>query len=314
MEAQRPNFVWGLGSVRNPDDRRQTGLMEKVLDRGLWMHTGFDYTPNNSVLAAVLKRRAAKNVKLIAKVKAHNSAVLAGQVDRLLVDTGAERLALVQVADNPAGSLLLPGGALRKTMEELVASGKVGGFLLEFFWEYSENLRDPVHDRFFDGAIFYFNTVHREINNGVFESLLANDRPIAALMPLGGGINTLSGTTGRAAINRFVPYLRRRQIAAVLADIRRQSGIADEAEFRYRYLLSIPQVRWIIGGASTAQHLDQAINFVQQSEPLRRDLRDSIIAFQKELWAQSGLRIGAGTRRTFLEKVMEKYRAMRRIT
>lgn len=314
MNVIRPDFVWGLGSVSNAADITQIGLVEKALDYRTWIHTGFDYQLNNAVLARTLKNRSDRYLQLIAKVKARDGETLVGQVDKLLSSLGIENIALLQIADNPAGSLLLPGGALRTAIEALKKAGKVGGALVEFFWEYSENLHEVAMDRFFDGAIFYFNVVHREVSNEVFDKLISSGRPIAALKALGGGPDTLQGTAGRAAVNRFVPFLRRRGIARRLADLRRQAGISDEAEFRYRFLLSVPQVRWIVGGASTEQHLNQAIRFVRESDPLPVDIRDRILSLQAKTWSTAGLRIGAGTRRTFSEKVAEKLRALRRLT
>jgi aryl-alcohol dehydrogenase-like predicted oxidoreductase len=300
-----------MASVSDAASHEQRTLVHHALDSGAWLHTGFDYHANNRVLAAVNAGRVAGDARIIAKVKAHSAAQLAAQIDGLLADTGARRLAAIQLADNPRRSALQAGGELRRVMEDSMRAGKVGGWLIELFWEYSENLGPLVEDAFFDGTIFYFNALHREVTNDLFSAIRRTQRPIAALKALGGGMDTLRGDTGRAAVNRFVPIRRRRFMQHELNEAFRESGCADEAEFRYRFLLSFPQVRWIVGGTSTRAHLDAALRVVQAASPLPPAVVERIVTAQERTWSKAGLRIGSGTERTFLEKVQEKLRAAR---
>jgi aryl-alcohol dehydrogenase-like predicted oxidoreductase len=272
-------FTFGTGKVDRPDDPQHVRVVRMAMDAGVWFHSSHVYS--NGKVFETLKKAFAEDPKRIPKcifkVDGLGADLLRETVMASIAGTGVERVDIAQVCGNPDIAELRPGSKLHDTMVELKEKGLVGSYVFEIFWRGSPNALKALQEDLFDGYIFYYNVVNREVSNELFDALHEKQADILALRTVGGGVEVFHNPGDAAAAK------------AALEAIYRRSGCKTPLEFRVRYVLSDPQVRTTIGATGNPQHLTDLLKACEEAEPLPADIVNDVHALHRTWFAEKGL-------------------------
>ena len=272
-------YTFGTGNVHDTANAEHGKVVRAAMDAGVWFHTSAEYGNGGTfeVLKAAFQEAPSQRPKCIFKVDGQGAEKLRAVVEKSLAGTGLDRIDIAQVCGNPSPDSLQPGAPLRDTMLELQESGIVGSYVLENFYGFSPNSLISLDQDLFDGYIYYFNVINREVSNPLYDALQAKAAPQLALRSLGGALNSFGGTNDKEAMQRELEALYT------------QSGAPSRLDFRYRFPLSNPNVRTTIGATSKLAHLEELLQADQNFEPLPPAIVAKIEALQSKWFAVKGL-------------------------
>jgi len=272
-------FTFGTGKVDQPDDSQHMRVTRMAMDAGVWFHSSHVYGDGRvfQTLKKVFKEDPGHIPKCIFKVDGMGADLLRDTVQASIEGTGVERVDIAQVCGNPDPSTLIPGAALHDTMMDLKQKGLVASYVLEIFWRGSTNAMQALKGDLFDGYIFYYNVVNREVNNELFDLLHQKQANILSLRTVGGGVENFNDPGDPVAVRK------------ALDDIYQRSGCTSPLEFRTRFVLSDPLVRTTIGATSKPDHLTALMHAVRDAKPLPRAIVDEISALHRTWFSSKGI-------------------------
>jgi len=272
-------FTFGTGKVDQPNDSQHRGVVRDAMDAGVWFHSSHVYGDGRvfQTLKAAFAERRSQIPKCIFKVDGMGADLLTETVQASITGTGVERVDIAQVCGNPIISTLMPGSKLHDTMCDLKDRGLVGSYVLEIFYSFSPNALEILKSDLFDGYIFYYNVVNREVSNELFDLLHQRKVNILSLRTVGGAVTSYWGPD------------ETHNAKSALEDIYRRSSCASELEFRARHVLSDPLVRTTIGATRNPDHLQALIDTCDQAKPLDPAIVNEINALHRKWFALKGI-------------------------
>ncbi len=271
-------LIFGTGRLKDPEDADHLAVAREAAAAGLWFHTAEEY--GKGAVFATLKNafgdRPAARPRLIAKVGGKSADLLRRTVDSTLRGLGIERLDIAQVCGGPEAETARPGGELYDTMKLLREQGKVDAYLLDIFHNGSTKAIPGVREQLYDGVIFYWNVVNREVDNDLYDLIQSTGTPIVSRRGLGGGPEAFVGPPSPE------------QARALLDDLYAQSGCSDRMTFRMRFALNLPGCLGTIAATQSPKHLQRLLCDAELAEALPVEIHNAIHAAQRNWFADKG--------------------------
>lgn len=272
-------YTFGTGNVSDTSNPEHIKVVRAAMDAGVWFHSSDAY--GNGGTFEVLKKAFAEDPahkpRCIFKVDGLGADLLRGVVEKSISGTGVDRVDVAQVCGNPPPPTLRPGSALHDTMVELKERGLVGSYVLENFYAFSPNSIDAVGNDLFDGVIYYYNVINREVSNELYDLMWERRTPQLALRSIGGALTTFGWTADAP------------EMEAELEAAYAESGAPSRLAFRYRYPLTNPNVVTTIGATSKTQHLAELLDADRDFKPLPGEVFARIDALQRKWFAVRGI-------------------------
>lgn len=275
------NYTFGTGSIGDTDNPEHIKVARAAMEAGVWFHTSAEYGKGAvfEVLKAAFAEDRAGVPHCIFKVNGEDPDRLRETVTGAIAATGVERVDIAQMCGRPsAGDDLQPGQPLHDTMCELKEQGLVGSYVLELFRPSMADSVRAVADDLFDGYIYYYNVVDREVSNELYDLMERKGSNVLSLRAVGGGAGNLGYVGDRSAI---MPAMHE-----AIADLFERSGCASEIEFRMRFPLSAPNVRTTIGATTKLEHLNQYLRTLGSFKPLAAEIVEEIRALHRQWFAE----------------------------
>jgi aryl-alcohol dehydrogenase-like predicted oxidoreductase len=272
-------YTFGTGNVNDPANAEHIKVARAAMEAGVWFHTSDAYGNGGTfeVLKAAFNEAPSQRPKCIFKVDGQGADKLRAVVEKSVTETGVDRVDIAQVCGNPAPETLVPGAPLYETMVELKQKGMVGSYVLENFYGFSPNTLQSVSNDRFDGYIYYYNVINREVSSELFDALQAAHAPQLALRSIGGALATFGWSDDKEEMERE------------LEAIYEKSGAPSRLDFRYRFPLSNPNVRTTIGATSKVAHLHELLEADRNFRPLPAETVAAIESLHRKWFALKGI-------------------------
>lgn len=230
----------GTGGITDPDNAEMIKVTRLGMEAGIWFHVSDYGNGVYTMLGRAFREDPAQVPPCIFKLDGLGPQAFRASLEDALRRTGKERIEIGQVCGNPVDESLAPlAEELSKAREE----GLVGSYIMDVIYSYSPKVIAAVEADLFDGYIFYYNVMERELSATANAVLTARGTPVLAM-------RTFGGRDGSNYVNQ--PDHPRAQ---ALEALYRQSGCENRVEFCVRFPLSLPQVRTTIGSSSRITHL-----------------------------------------------------------
>jgi len=270
-------FTFGTGKVGDKTNAEHIAVVRAAMEAGIWFHTSSEYGHGSvfEVLKECFSQDKAHIPKMIFKVDGQSPELLRKTVKLSLLGTGKDQIDIAQVCGNPSADGLRPGGAMHDTMCELLERGLVGAYSAEIFWPFSTNLQQPIAEGLFDSVIFYLNAKEREVSNPLWDILESRETPILALRTFGGRPDYF-GRLDEAA-------------KAALHSVFERSNCAEETEFQFRLVRSLPHVRTTIGATANVNNLNKLLQADEAFKPLPPDIVDEVKGLHRQWYSEQGI-------------------------
>jgi aryl-alcohol dehydrogenase-like predicted oxidoreductase len=258
-------LTMGTGGITDPTNAEMCRVARMGMEAGIWFHVA-DYGGGvYATLAQAFKEDPAHVPPCIFKVDGTSATGFRESLEDALRRTGKERIEIGQVCGNPVDESLEPLAAqLLKAREE----GLVGSYIMDVIYPYSPKVLQAVQANLFDGYIFYYNVVEREVSNAADALMMERGTPVLAMRTFGGRDG------GNFASDPAHP-----RVQAVEA-FYQQSGCATRTEFCVRFPLSLPHVRTTIGSTSRVANLKLFLEAGRNPQPLAPEIVAGIQAVQ----------------------------------
>ena len=264
-------YTFGTMSIGKDLDaiRADIALARAAMEAGVWFHTCRRYAcmDNYNVLGRAFREAPSQIPPCICKIRSDNADILRFDVEDTARLLGLEKVHVAQMvqtdkSDRRIVDDFLHQGPRWETCCRLKEEGLVGHLVLEVFFSCSaDGIRAVEHD-LFDGFIFYYNLLARELRNDLFHLLCGRNEKVLSLRTVGGVLDEpLAAPADDAA-------RRRAQRLGDLVPVFEESGCADWLEFSMRFLFSKENVPTTIGGTSNPAHLDRFLELAASVAPL----------------------------------------------
>ena len=260
-------------------------VARQAMEKDLWFHSSRAY--GNGGTFTVLKQAFAdapgRIPKTMFKIACENAELIQDDVLFTLKTLGLPKMEIAQLAGNSHEKRdivddFLRQGPMFQTCRKLKAQGLVDRFVFEIFYSYSSDALKAVTHDLFDGYIFYYSLLERQVSNEIWAELQARQLPILSLRPLAGAF--LAGTAKIQERKLKEPghpaFLRRDEIVPFLE----KSGCRDLIELSLRFLASQPLVKTTIAGTASAAHLYELSAAVRDARPLEQPLLEELCRLQ----------------------------------
>ncbi|MEI8093792.1 MAG: aldo/keto reductase [Spirochaetales bacterium] len=289
----------GHDPAKFPDDVR---VARHAMDLGLWVHSSRAYAGGKTfeVLKKAFDEAPAKRPRTMFKVSCESATELAADVEFTLTSLGLPKIEIAQLAGKTHQKRdivadFLTQGPMYQTCSRLKEQGLVDRFVFEIFYSYSADALKAVQNDLFDGYIFYYSLLERQVSNEIWQLLWERQLPVLALRPVAGSFLTDSPKLRerRQTDPKHPAFQRLDELAPVLA----ASDCHDLLELSLRFLASHPNVVTAIAGTGSLAHLDQLESSVRTAKPLAPELverirtlhrtwcsQEATYQFAKELW------------------------------
>lgn len=268
-------YTFGSASTNDPNNPQHIKVIRRAMESGVWFHSAEMYGKTYETLRKAFDEAPTQKPPVIIKVHGRNADELRRQSEQALSTLGLDHIQIAQICERPLAQDMRPGSPVYEMMKTLQQEGKVGSFVLEFFRPSNADDTQIVEQNLFDGYIFYYNIVDREVSNLLWDKLLEKNAKILALRTLGGGPDTMGYTGERTDELQF-------KMRARIEEIFRQSGCVDKLDFRLRFSASHSQVVTTIGGTSKPEKLEQLLTLTHGLPPLPPETLEQIAAMHRE--------------------------------
>ena len=274
------NYTFGTANINETDNPEHAKVARAAMDAGVWFHTSIEYGHGTvfEVLKAAFAEDPSKTPHCIFKIHSKDPALFREDVMGAIAGAGVERVDIAQVCGRPSVDELQPGEPLHDTMCDLKEQGLVGSYVLEFFRPSTADSIGAVADDLFDGYIYYYNVIDREVSNELYDLMQSKGSAVLGLRTVGGGVGSLGYAGDRGA---SLPAMKK-----AVDELCERSGCASEIEFRMRFALSAPNIRTTIGATTKLEHLDQYLRILGSFEPLAAEIVEEIQALHREWFAE----------------------------
>ena len=274
------NYTFGTANINETNNPEHAKVARAAMEAGVWFHTSVEYGKGAvfEVLKAAFAEDRAGVPHCIFKIHSRNPDSFRESVTGAIAGTGVERVDIAQVCGRPSVAELQPGEPLHDTMCELKEQGLVGSYVLEFFRPSTADSIRAVADDLFDGYIYYYNVIDREVSNELYDLMQSKGSAVLGLRTVGGGAGSLGYAGDRGAL---LPAMKK-----AIDELCERSGCASEIEFRMRFPLSEPNVRTTIGATTKLEHLDQYLRILGSFEPLAAEIVEEIQTLHREWFAE----------------------------
>ncbi len=284
-------FTYGTMSLgrAGADMTKDVAVARQAMEKDVWFHSSRAYGHGDGGTFKVLKQAFAEAPgqipKMMFKVACESAELIRGDVDFTLKTLGLPKMEIAQLAGTSHDKRdivddFLREGPMFQTCRQLKEQGLVDKFVFEIFYSYSaDGLKAVTHD-LFDGYIFYYSLLERQVSNEIWAQLEARNLPILSLRPLAGAfLSNGPKVQERKLKDPAHPAFRRLEELAPLLE---KSGCDTLIELSLRFLASQPLVKTTIAGTANATHLDELANAVGSAHPLDKQLTQELCELQSK--------------------------------
>ena len=277
-------YTFGTMSLgRDPSNfTNDVAVARLAMEKNLWFHSSRAYGSGGGtfeVLRQAFAEAPGQIPPTIFKIGCESADIIEQDVAFTLKTLGLPRMEIAQLAGKTHEKRDIVGdfltqGPMFQTCKRLKAQGLVGHFVFEIFFSYAADAFKAVTHDLFDGYIFYYSLLERQVSNEIWAELVTKNLPILSLRPVAGSF--LANKEKLQERKRKEPghpaFLRLEEIAPLLE----KSGCRDHLELSLRFLASQPQVKTTIAGTSSPTHLDQLAEAVRSARPLGSELTEEL--------------------------------------
>ena len=258
----------GTGGITDPNNPDHARVARLGMEAGIWFHVA-DYGGGvYNVLERAFREGPRHIPRCIFKVDGTGPEQFRASVEDALRRTGVERIDIAQVCGNPVGPDLAP---LAEALREAKEKGLVGSYIMDVIWPYSPKVIQAIEADLFDGYVFYYSPVDRELSEEANDLMISRD--VSAL-----AMRTFGGRDGGNYLTAAATHPTR----VALEPVYRRSGCSSRVEFCVRFPLSLPHVRTTIGSTGNPQHLQEFLEAGRCFKPLPGDVIDDIRALHRQ--------------------------------
>jgi hypothetical protein len=175
----KPNkFILGTHYLSNED------IVKFGLSNNFIFHTSYDYEGYN--LFKNNYKLFNNNNDVIFKIKANNILEFKKQIKRYLKDFQTQKLYSIQLS-----RFLFPKNNYESKkyfeyLSKLREKGVIKYIFLEIYWEFSDSAFSLIKKFNFDGYIFCFNLIERDVSNKLFKYIIKEKKKIISLRTFAG--------------------------------------------------------------------------------------------------------------------------------
>jgi aryl-alcohol dehydrogenase-like predicted oxidoreductase len=244
-----------------------------AMEAGLWFHLA-DYGGGvYDLVKPLFAGNPAQRPRCVVKTDGTDPGLFLESVEDSLRRTGLERIDIAQVCGNPVDETF---DALAEAAATARERGWIGACIMDVLRSYSARVEQAVRNRLFDGYIFYYNVMEREVTNRLFALLEREEVPVLAMRTFG----------GRDRGNFMKPEDANHPRRAAVQAVFERSGCAGRTDFCVRFPLSIPFVRTTIGSTGNPQHLHALLDAGDDPEPLPESVVRELMDLHRQ-WDES---------------------------
>lgn len=256
---------------------RDVIVARKAMERNLWFHSSRAYGDGGTfeVLKKAFADAPGQIPKTIFKIGCESAELIQQDVEFTLSTLGLEKMQIAQLAGKThlkrdIVADFLSKGPMFQTCMRLKEQGLVEHFVFEIFYSYSPDALKAVTHDLFDGYIFYYSLLERQVSNEIWAELESKNLPILSLRPVAGSFlsNNERLLERRLKEPGHPAFLRLEELAPILE----RSGCKDLLELSLRFLASQPLVKTTIAGTASESHLNMLAEAVRTAKPLEKQL------------------------------------------
>jgi len=181
--------------------RKETNLKQDIqtaraaMASGVWFHASREYAKGDTfmVLRMAYDEARSEVPRCILKIRCDLAETIRFDVEDAVRRLGIDRVDIAQLCDSnferrAVVDDFLAQGPMFDTCCRLREEGLVGNFVMEVFASFSQDAIRAVENDLFDGYIFYFNAVERQMSNPLFDLVQEKVPKLLALRTVGSGM------------------------------------------------------------------------------------------------------------------------------
>ena len=270
-------------------------VARQAMEKGLWFHSSRSYGTQGgtfNVLRQAFADAPGQVPQTIFKIGCENADLIENDVAFTLQTLGLPKMEVAQLAGKTHEKRdivedFLAKGPMYQVCQKLKESGVVEHFVFEIFYSYAADALKAVVNDLFDGYIFYYSLLERQVSNEIEAVLEQKKLPILSLRPNAGGFLSNSDNMRQRRLKTpdHPAFLRLDELAPLFE----KSGCRDFLEFSLRFLASHSLVKTTIAGTADHAHLHSLAESVSSALPLDKNLVEEVRQLQSK-WCREGLK------------------------
>lgn len=265
----------GTGGITDPSNPDHLEVARRGMEAGVWFHVANYGGGVYDVLRRAFREDPQHVPHCIFKLDGLGPDLFRASLAEALARTGIGRIAIGQVCGNPIGADLAP---LAEALVEAKEKGLVGSYIMDVVWGYSPKVIKAIAADLFDGYIFYYNVVERQVSNELTDRMERQQVSTLAM-------RTFGGRDG----GNYLTLPATHPVRVALEPLYQQSGCASGVKFCVRFPLSLPQVRTSIGSTGNPRHLEDFLKAGQSFKPLAPEVVAGIKSLHRQWDASRGV-------------------------
>jgi hypothetical protein len=157
-------FILGTHNLSNAE------IVKFGLNNNFVFHTSYDYEGYD--LFKSNYKLFNKNNDVIFKIKANNNLEFKKQIKKYLKDFQTEKLYSIQLSRFLFPTNNYESKKYFEYLNKLKDKGVVKYIFLEIYWEFSDSVLSLIKRFNFDGYVFCFNLIERDVSNKLFKYII----------------------------------------------------------------------------------------------------------------------------------------------
>ncbi len=255
------------------DPKSDVAVARMAMEQDLWFHSCRRYGEGRTfgVLRTAFDEAPSQKPKCIFKIMCENSQTIEDDALFTLKSLGLDRIDIAQLSGMKHDGRdivddFIIKGPMFQTCQRLKEKGLVGNYAFEIFYTYSSDALKAVQNDLFDGYVFYYNLLERQVSNEIMSEIMARGLPILSLRTVAGAFLLSEEKAGeRRAKDPSFPMFKR---IAEIEPIFKKSGCDNYLDLSMKFLASNPNVVTTIGGTADQNHLREYIETSRNAGPL----------------------------------------------
>ena len=273
---------------------QDVAVARQAMEKGIWFHSSRSYGDGGTfkVLKQAFADAPGQIPKTMFKIGCESAELIEDDVTHSLQTLGLPKMEIAQLAGRSHEKRdivddFLSEGPMFQTCRKLKEQGLVDRFVFEIFYSYSADAIKAVTHDLFDGYIFYYSLLERQVSNEIWALLQKKNLPILSLRPLAGAFLSTGAKVREKKLKDpgHPAFLRLDELGPILE----KSGCRDLIELSLRFLAAQPLVKTTIAGTASATHLDELSEAVRTARPLDQALTEELCALQAK-WCRESAR------------------------
>ena len=276
-------YTFGTMSLGKTLDAKEKDIAvaRLAMEKKVWFHSSRAYANGGTfeVLRQAFSESPREIPKCIFKITCESAESIEDDVTCTLSALNCSKMAITQLSGRTHDKRaivddFIEQGPMYQACHRLKRKGLVDNFVFEIFYSYASDALKAVQHDLFDGYIFYYSLLERQVSNEIMHELTTRNLPVLSLRPVAGAflVDPKKNAEKKLKDPNFPAFQRLEELASIYA----KSGCESYLEFCVRFLASTPNVMTTIGGTANPKHLQEYIDTVDQARPLATNLVEEI--------------------------------------